>query len=51
MNVDYVSKRFFKEAGRKFSDYLTDIRIMRAKEYIAAGEKDSDHRRKSWLRQ
>ncbi|MBC5709541.1 response regulator transcription factor [Hungatella hominis] len=39
MNVDYVSKRFFKEAGRRFSDYLTDIRIMRAKEYIAAGEK------------
>lgn len=39
MNVDYVSKRFFKETGRKFSDYLTDIRITRAKEYMAAGEK------------
>ena len=39
MNVDYVSKRFFKETGRKFSDYLTDIRITRAKEYMAAGER------------
>lgn len=35
MNVDYVSKRFYKETGRKFSQYLTDLRISRAKELLA----------------
>ena len=37
MNVDYVSKRFLKETGRKFSDYLAEIRIRNAKKYLARG--------------
>lgn len=39
MNVDYVSKRFLKETGRKFSDYLAEVRIRRAKQYLAEGYK------------
>lgn len=35
MNVDYVSKKFHKEAGRKFSQYLTETRIQRAKHIIS----------------
>lgn len=34
MNVDYVSKKFQKETGIRFSNYLTDERIARAKEFI-----------------
>jgi len=34
MNVDYVSKRFYKENGLKFSQYLTNMRVNRAKELI-----------------
>lgn len=34
MNVDYVSKRFFRETGQKFSKYLTDLRIQKAKELL-----------------
>lgn len=37
MNVDYVSRRFLKETGRKFSDYLAEVRIRRAKQYLAEG--------------
>lgn len=32
MNVNYVGKRFQKETGQKFSNYLVEIRIQRAKE-------------------
>ena len=42
MNVDYVSKKFVKETGRKFSDYLTDVRIRKAKEYMMSGDKIQD---------
>lgn len=35
MNVDYVSKKFYKETGQKFSQYLTQMRIVRAKQLIA----------------
>lgn len=35
MNVDYVSKKFYKETGRKFSQYLTEMRIQRAKDIIS----------------
>lgn len=35
MNVDYVSKRFSKETGVKFSMYLREVRMQRAKELIA----------------
>ena len=34
MNVDYVSKKFCKETKQKFSQYLTAMRIERAKEII-----------------
>lgn len=34
MNVDYVSKKFQKEMNIKFSKYLTNKRIQRAKEYF-----------------
>ena len=32
MNVNYVGKRFQKETGQKFSNYLVEMRIQRAKE-------------------
>lgn len=34
MNVDYVSKQFIKQTGDKFSTYLTNARIKKAKEMI-----------------
>ena len=34
MNVDYVSKKFFRETGEKFSSYLTRKRIDTAKKLI-----------------
>ena len=34
MNVDYVSKKFIKETGSKFSNYLTELRIQKAKELL-----------------
>lgn len=36
MNVDYVSKKFYKETGQKFSHYLTEMRIQRAKALMTA---------------
>ena len=35
MNVDYVSKKFYKETGQKFSQYLNGVRITKARELIA----------------
>ncbi len=40
MNVDYLSKKFFKETGQKFSRYLTDVRIKKAKELLSDTEVD-----------
>lgn len=37
MNVDYVSKRFIKETDQKFSNYLTGLRIQKAKTLLAEG--------------
>lgn len=34
MNVDYVSRKFIRETGMKFSNYLTEQRIRRAKELL-----------------
>jgi two-component system response regulator YesN len=34
MNVDYVSKQFVKQTGNKFSTYLTNARITKAKELL-----------------
>ena len=36
MNVDYVSKKFLKETGVRFSNYLADIRIKKAKQLLAS---------------
>ncbi len=41
MNVDYVSKKFYKETGQKFSQYLTGVRILKAKELIAQNPSES----------
>lgn len=34
MNVDYVSKQFVKQTGQKFSNYLNELRIERAKKLL-----------------
>jgi YesN/AraC family two-component response regulator len=40
MNVDYVSKKFLKETGIRFSQFLTNKRILRAKELLLSGKYD-----------
>lgn len=40
MNEDYVSKKFFRETGQKFSACLTEMRIQKAKELLAHTETD-----------
>jgi two-component system, response regulator YesN len=40
MNTDYVSRKFQKETGQKFSTYLTSVRIRKAKEYLASTSSD-----------
>ncbi|PNV61634.1 hypothetical protein C0033_12125 [Clostridium sp. chh4-2] len=40
MDMNYVSKKFQKETGQKFSKYLTDQRIQKAKELIARHDVD-----------
>ncbi|MDD2971518.1 MAG: response regulator [Lachnospiraceae bacterium] len=40
MNVDYISKRFVKETGQKFSAYLTETRVSKAKELLAMADSD-----------
>lgn len=35
MNVDYVSRQFRRSTGKKFSQYLTEQRIRRAKELLS----------------
>ncbi len=40
MNVDYVSKRFIKETTQKFSNYLTTLRIQKAKQLLAEGHSE-----------
>lgn len=40
MNPDYVSRQFFLQIGSKFSDYLTDYRIKRAKWLLLYGNED-----------
>lgn len=37
MNVDYVSKRFSKETKQKFSNYITNLRIQKARQLFAEG--------------
>lgn len=40
MNTDYVSKKFQKDTGIRFSAYLTNVRLEKAKEFLASGEAD-----------
>lgn len=40
MNVDYVSRKFFKDTGKKFSNYLAETRIKKAQEYLGSDEAD-----------
>lgn len=40
MNEDYVGRKFFKETGEKFSNYVTNVRIQTAKELLAGTESD-----------
>ena len=40
MNVDYVSKKFPKETGQKFSAYLTGLRVQRAMELLKGADND-----------
>ena len=36
MNVDYLSKKFIRETGMKFSDYLGSQRVENAKELLVS---------------
>lgn len=36
MNVNYVSRCFMKETGQKFSSYLMNLRVQKAKEILSA---------------
>lgn len=38
--VEYVSKKFIWEIGSNFSNYLTDLRIQKAKELLADGDSE-----------
>ncbi|MDR1703076.1 MAG: response regulator [Clostridiales bacterium] len=40
LNVDYVSRQFKRNTGKNFSQYLTEQRVMRAKELLVSGEPD-----------
>lgn len=40
MNVDYVSRRFQKETGQRFSSYLTSLRIQRAIDLLKDADND-----------
>lgn len=42
MNPDYVSRQFFLQTGQKFSDYLTDLRIKKAKWLLLYGNIDKN---------
>ena len=37
MNVDYVSKRFIRETNQKFSNFLSNMRIQKAKQLLSEG--------------
>ena len=40
MNVDYVSRQFRKDTGKKFSHFLAEQRVQRAKELLVNGSND-----------
>jgi two-component system response regulator YesN len=42
MNVDYVSKQFVKQTGQKFSNYLNEMRIERAKKLLSKCDPGKD---------
>ena len=41
MNVDYVSRKFVRQTGQKFSAYLTDVRIQCAKHLMSESGADN----------
>lgn len=41
MNEDYLSKEFFRQTGQKFTEYVTNLRITRAKALLSQGGCDS----------
>lgn len=40
MNVDYVSRKFYKDTGKKFSQYLAEYRIRKAQEYLSSNKNE-----------
>lgn len=42
MNVDYVSKQFYKQTGEKFSAYLNRLRIQKAQELLLHYDADKN---------
>lgn len=40
MNVDYLSKCFNKETKQKFSNYITNLRVQKAKELLSDGNSE-----------
>ncbi|MDO4292334.1 MAG: response regulator [Eubacteriales bacterium] len=38
MNVDYVSREFLRQTGQKFTDYLTGLRLAKAKALLKSGK-------------
>jgi len=44
MNVDYVSARFIKETRQNFSNYLTTLRIQKAKQLLTEGNAEQIQR-------
>lgn len=40
MNVDYVSREFLRQTGQKFTDYLTNLRIAKAKALLQGAQSE-----------
>lgn len=40
MNEDYISRRFVKETDKKFSEFLTETRLEKAKEFLSGFDGD-----------
>lgn len=41
MSVNYISKQFVKQTGKRFSQYLNEKRIEKAKEYLTGCQEDT----------
>lgn len=40
MNVDYLSREFLRQTGQKFTDYLTNLRIAKAKVLLKSAQNE-----------